>query len=183
MMDTNPYTPPQTRVVDVAGIEQGETPFFAVSLLKLVVMSLVTFGFYEVYWFYKNWKIIKARENANLNPVLRALFGVFFCYSCFKRIRDYGQEKNIFPLLSAGFLAISWIVCSLASALPDPWFWLNFLSIPCFVSVQSYVNRINREFAPDHDLNANFSTVNWVFIVIGGALVLLTLFDAVVGFN
>ncbi len=175
MMDTNPYTPPQTRVVDVGGLEQGEPPFFAVSLLKLAVMSFVTGGFYEVYWFYKNWKIIKARENTDLNPVLRALFAVFFCYACFGRMRDCGQEAAA-PPLPAGSLAIGWILFTLASALPDPWFWLGSLSIPCLLFVQSHVNRINRELAPDHDPNKDFSIVNWMFIVIGSVLLLLSIF-------
>jgi hypothetical protein len=44
---------------------------FTASTFKLVLMSLCTFGLYEVYWFYKNWVCIKKRtgENLSMRPV------------------------------------------------------------------------------------------------------------------
>ena len=39
--------------------DEIESPiFFPVSTLKLILMSIVTFGSYEIYWFYKNWKLL-----------------------------------------------------------------------------------------------------------------------------
>ena len=42
--------------------ESNEPHFFPVSGLKLVVMSTVTFGLYEIYWFYQNWWLVKQRH-------------------------------------------------------------------------------------------------------------------------
>lgn len=36
-------------------------PYFEVALGKFVVMSLVTFGLYELYWMYQQWKRLKTR--------------------------------------------------------------------------------------------------------------------------
>jgi hypothetical protein len=56
--------------------------FFDVSILKLVVMSTVTFNLYQIYWFYKNWRLAKERGE-NVIPLLRTLFAVLFAYSLF----------------------------------------------------------------------------------------------------
>jgi len=32
--------------------------FFTPSTLKFVLMSVCTFGIYELYWFYKNWTLM-----------------------------------------------------------------------------------------------------------------------------
>ena len=71
-----------------------DTPFFAVSVVKLLVMSICTCGFHEIYWFYQNWKRIQMREQRAIMPFARALFNVIFCYPCFKRIRDYEAQDN-----------------------------------------------------------------------------------------
>jgi hypothetical protein len=44
----------------------SQAPYFAVSLLKLTVMSVCTFGIYELYWFYKNWRLIMEREKIDI---------------------------------------------------------------------------------------------------------------------
>ena len=61
---TIPVGPPRT--------PQGQPAFFAVSPLKLIVMSTATLGIYELYWFYKNWKLIKQRTESNIMPFWRA---------------------------------------------------------------------------------------------------------------
>jgi hypothetical protein len=50
--------------------------FFPVSLFKLTVMSLFTLGLYEIYWFYRNWQLIKAMNPSEfcLSRVLSLLF-------------------------------------------------------------------------------------------------------------
>jgi hypothetical protein len=38
----------------IGPIGDDQAPYFAVSLLKLTVMSICTFGIYDLYWFHKN---------------------------------------------------------------------------------------------------------------------------------
>ena len=66
--------------------------FFDVSVLKLVVMSTVTLTFYQIFWFYRNWKLAKERGD-DVIPILRAIFGVLFAYALFKEVRDTGRER------------------------------------------------------------------------------------------
>jgi hypothetical protein len=142
-------------------------------LLKLTVLSLCTCSLYELYWFYRNWQLIRARDQSNISPALRALFGVFFCYSCFARIRERGASLGVAPPLAAGALATAWIVTTIMWKLPDPYWLITFLAVVFLLPVQAYANRINSVVAPNHDPNARFSAWNWVAVVLGGGMLIL----------
>lgn len=77
--------------IEIQHRNKPEPVFFPASLLKLGVLSVYTVGLYEIYWFYKNWQLIRARERSNDSPFLRAFFALFFCYSCFARMRRQGS--------------------------------------------------------------------------------------------
>lgn len=180
-MNTNPFAPPAAVVADVA-LAQSEgtpTPFFPVSTTKLLVLSICTLGFYQVYWFYKNWRLIKERENSDISPAPRAIFSVFYCYQCFKRIGDFALPASAMTELAAGPLAAGWIITSLLHKLPEP-YWLVSLLAPFFlVPVQARANRVNAAVNPDHDPNSHFSLWNWVAIVLGSALLVFAVIGTV----
>ena len=169
-MSTNPFAPPSAQVADVQRIPEASiqsAPFFAVSVVKLAALTMCTIGLYEIFWFYKNWKLIRSREGSNIIPVLRALFAVFFCYSLFKRLRAEGIKLGVAPPLAAGPLAAAWIVCSLLANLPGAFGFVGLAAFAVLLSVQSHVNRINAAAAPNHDRNAKFSALNWVVVFFG----------------
>jgi hypothetical protein len=153
-------------------------PFFPVSLTKLIVMSICSMGFYEVYWFYKNWQSIRAREQSNIYPVARAVFSVFFCYQCFSRIRDHGATLGVEPPLAAGAFASAWIISTIMWNLPVPYRYISLAASVSILPVQAYANRVNKAAAPNHDPNTRFSALNWAAIVVGGSLVVLVLIGA-----
>ena len=70
----------------------ASAPFFAVSLPKLAIMSIFSFGLYQVYWFYRNWQLIEKREGRDFALMARALFSVFFCYRLFARVATAGRR-------------------------------------------------------------------------------------------
>ena len=88
MNERNVYAPPTARVSDVPeshALSGDEPPFFSTSVLKLVFLSLFSFGIYELYWFYRQWKYVKEREGIDIQPFWRAFFGFFFCHAFFRR--------------------------------------------------------------------------------------------------
>ena len=182
MDERNPYAPPTAAVSDIDGrstsSETTGTPFFAVTTFKYVLMFVCTFSFYQIYWFYKNWQLIKEREGfagLRISPVPRAIFAVFFCYQCFARVRDYEHPALKPGRLAAGPLAAGWIILSLLWRLPDPWWWLNTLTFLFVLPVQWRVNQINAAVAPDHDRNGRLSWLNWVAVGIGSLFILLAI--------
>lgn len=176
----------QRRGIDTSAITVGPPPmpagqplFFPVSPLKLVVMSTVTLGIYELYWFYKNWKLIKQRKDSDIEPFWRAFFGVFFCYSCFKEVKEVAASRSVpFPS-SPGLLAVIWIGLTLSWRLPEPYFFLNLLTPLVLVPIQSVVNRLNTVVAPNHNTNARFSGWNIFGTVVFGILLMLIIMAAI----
>lgn len=177
-MEQNPYQPPASRVEDVGWA--GGTPFyFAVSITKLVVLYLTTFGLYQVVWFYWHWRTIKERERADLRPVLRAVFAVFFCYSLFSRIRDTASRVSAASSFSAGACATTWILLTLTARLPSAYWLVTLASFLPLIPVQRAANQINQRLSPGHDPNGRFTGWNILVIVLGSiffALVLVSLF-------
>ena len=175
-MSSNPYAPPSARVedVEVSNPQAAQVAYFPVSPLKLVVLSTLTFGLYQLYWFYKNWALIKSQEKSDIIPVLRAIFGVFFCYSCYQRMSEQGVWNGL-PRMPAGALAFGWIATTIASRLPDPYWLVTLTSTLFMIPVQRHVNRLNAILAPGHDPNDRFTAWNWVGIILGSLFLLLAL--------
>lgn len=146
-------------------------------------MSVCTLGLYELYWFYKNWRLIKAREEPETGPVwsvllsvLRAfIFPVFFCYSLFTRIQDTADAEEIPISLASGFLASGWILTTLLVRLPEVYWIFSFLTIIFLLPVQSAVNSINQAVNPKFDPNCRFSWWNIAIVIAGSTLIVLAI--------
>ncbi len=177
--ERNPYAPPSTPVGDprrYLGAMSPAPPFFAVSVTKFIVMTIATLGCYEVYWFYRNWKLIKERERTTIRPAWRAIFAIFFVRSLFIHVRDFAHPVNKdAKALPAGPLAMGWMVLTLLAWLPGPWGYLPALAFLLVVPVQMRANLINAAVAPDHDPNSQFTALNWLAMVLGGVLLALGL--------
>lgn len=151
-------------------------PFFQVSIAKLVVLSICTFGIYELYWFYKNWTLVRAREGSKISPVPRAFFAQFFCYALFRRIRDYPvptAAPGKTGTLPAGALALAFFASMVAAGLPDPYWLVSLVSAFVLVPVQNAVRRICVDVAPHADRNARFTPGNFVAIAAGCVVLVL----------
>jgi hypothetical protein len=170
-MEANPFAPPKAVVADEAQIGDTQVHFFAVSVQKLIVMSVCTLGLYQIYWFYKHWVLIKERSEPHITPWARALFGIFWCYSCFDFIRKDERQVDIEPTLSAGLLAFGWIGLELASQLPGRYFLCSFLAPLLLIPVQAHVNQINALVAPDHDRNARYTAWNLLAVVVNAIFI------------
>jgi hypothetical protein len=151
--------------------------YFAVSKTKLIVMSWCTGGVYEVYWFYKNWKLIKERTKRNIRPFWRAIFSVFFCHSLFKSVQSSVNSHRRQSSVNPGWLAVSYIALCSTWRLPDPFWLISSLSFLPLLPVQGLVNDINAKAAPSADRNSNFSISNITVMIIGGILLTFAAFE------
>jgi hypothetical protein len=148
----------------------GQLIFFDVSIPKLVVLSVCSLGIYELYWFYKNWQIVRVRERSDISAVSRAVFGYFFCYALFKRVRDYDVQTGGTGALPAGALAAGWMVVTFLWQLPGRYSLVANLSCLFMVPVQVAANRING-ITDSH--NKNFTVWNWLTVALGGTVLVL----------
>ena len=153
----------------------GVTRFFPVSITKLVVMSLCTFGIYQPFWLFSHWYYVRENEKRDFSLLLRVFFALFFCYPLFRRISATASRENISPAFPAGPLAAGWILFALMGLLPPPLDLLSVFSVLFLLPVQRTANAINQAAAPEHDRNERFTGWNKAAIAIGGLMWLLGL--------
>lgn len=146
--------------------------YFTTTTFKLTVMSICTLGFYELYWFYKNWVLIKERTGQNIMPFWRALFAPLWAYSCFKHIKGSANENGIPESLPIGLLATVYFLLQALWRLPDPYWLVSFFSFTMLIPANSVALKINRHLVPGFNNNESFSGWNWAAAVIGGLLVI-----------
>ena len=142
---------------------------------KLVVMSVVTLGLYQVFWFYQNWRQVRDVHGEDIWPVPRAIFSVIFCFSLFRRLEDEAALRGQVDAPSPALHAVAFFLLTLASRLPVPWGLIALASVVPLVPFQRAANAIALQAAPGTDPNTTFSGLNWVGIVVGGLFLLLAL--------
>jgi hypothetical protein len=153
-----------------------EPPLFQVATHKFIVLSVCSFGLYELYWWYRNWKCLKAASGEDLSPFWRTFFAPFWAYSLFRRIRALAAARGVDAGYHPGVLATAYVVLSLLWRLPDPWWLLSLASIGALIPVQQTAERLNGVHprpGPDA-VNDNYTALNLATILIGGVLVLLS---------
>ncbi|MFX8512392.1 hypothetical protein ABTM04_21180, partial [Acinetobacter baumannii] len=57
-----------------------------ISLNKFIVLSIISFGLYQIWWVFKAWRFFLIKDKLNIMPAARAVFSIFFLYSLFNRI-------------------------------------------------------------------------------------------------
>lgn len=173
----NPYEPPRSAVSNE--VTRTASPvFFTTSTLKFAVMSICTFGLYELYWFYKNWVQVKARDGTSISPFWRAFFAPFWAYSYFKHVKTSANENDVPESLSISLLAAMYFIAVALSQSPDPYWLIGFLSFAFVLPVNSVAVACNRKLLANFENNESFTGWNWVAVVIGGVSILLSVVGA-----
>jgi hypothetical protein len=155
-------------------------PLFPVATHKFIVLSLCSFGIYELYWCYQNWKRLKMTSGEDLWPFWRAFFAPLWGFSLFKQIRVAALSAGVPVAWSSGALATVYLVLHLTWRLPDPWSLLTFGTLIPMIPVQQAAQRVNDHHAmPGREgRNDNYTVANVAMIVIGGLLLAVAVFGA-----
>ncbi|QWT47082.1 hypothetical protein [Azospira inquinata] len=138
-------------------------------------MSACTLGIYELYWFYKNWVLIKARSNKRIMPFLRALFAPLWAYSCFKYIKLAANEKGVPAPSLIGILAVFYFILQSLWRLPNPYWLASMLSFVPLIPMNAAALEINKKIEAIGSENSKITLWNWVALVGGGALLVFAI--------
>ena len=107
--------------------------YFATSPIKFIAMSLCTFGIYELYWSYKNWRFIKDRDGLEIKPFWRAFFYPLWHYSLLTELNKTLKSRVLSIGFVRGGLAAWVLVLNFAIQLPDPYWLLSMLTVLGFI--------------------------------------------------
>ena len=83
--------------------------YFSIPPKRLALLSILTFGIYEIYWFAKNWSAVKKAEQKKISPIGRGIFAVFYCHEFFKKVLQSAKQNGYNKTYSPGWLATFYI--------------------------------------------------------------------------
>ena len=131
--------------------------FYPISAKKMFWCTVLSLGFYQLFWFYKNWQAIRFVGRIKINPILSGwIFSVFYVFQLFfiikKRISPSGV--TVFCLWAAPILFIFDLFLSLTLSFDEftlrhvfYWFLFEFiiLIVTAFVLsiIQKSINKYN----------------------------------------
>lgn len=166
-------TPVEVPVVSGFEATGSPLPYFSVATHKFVVMNIVTFGLYQYYWIYWQWRHIARTAAQPLSPFWRTFFAPFWAYSLFSRVRQRARVEEAGVYWQASVLAIAYFLLPLTWQLPDPWSLVSLLGFVPLIPVQRTIEAINARHAGHELPNRAYSGANVVGIMVGGGLLVL----------
>ena len=148
----------------------GATPgYFAASPLKFIAMSVCTFGIYELYWSYKNWRFIKDRDGLQIMPFWRAVFYPLWHYSLLTELNKTLNSRVLSNGVVRGVLAASVLLLNAMVRLPDPYWLLSMLTVLGFIPALLAMQDRRKSFHPS----------NLIAYLIGGPIFALGALSAI----
>lgn len=150
---------------------------------------------YQIYWFWKNWALYKARpHDEDIWPIPRGIFTIFFAHSLADLIsRSLSRDKHKLDW-DEHWAASIYVVTTLMGGLCDrlaaremgsPFTDLLSLALLPVTgwAIYTFQRAINMSCGqPEGSTNRTYSAANWLWIVIGillWALILIGTVDAV----
>jgi hypothetical protein len=171
-MTAHAGAPPLIEVLDPA---PTPGPYFPVGTWKFIVLSLLSFGIYDIYWTYHQWKRIRERENEDLSPFWRTFFGPIWMFYLLPRIAESAGKHHVPVDWNGTTLALGYLVLQFGFRLPDPWWMISFLAFLPLLPAVHAIERINPASGATESANATFSGGNWIGMIIGGLFIALIL--------
>ena len=174
-------------------VDRPDSQFLYIPLSRYIIMSIITFGIYQVYWIYKNWEYLKNRDNLNIHPFWRGIFGIFTIHELLKKIHDDPiLNKNKSAEFNHSSLATGWVIISICSYIFSRIFDslylgdLGFIIILVFlvielsflIPVQRYINEVNARVTPAPNYYP-WSAGHFVMIGLIVAIFMVGVFSAV----
>jgi hypothetical protein len=135
---------------------------------KFVLLSILTFGLYEIWWIYKSWRYFNERQNLGINSAIRTVFSGIYLIPLMNRIKRNSKDLNINVGYSSIFLFTGYLIFEIIGAVSDE-FWL--VSVFSFLFLLKPYATLQKSLIKDSEENIRtknrFNTRQKFLIVIG----------------
>lgn len=171
----------ETKENDEEVMSKNEPPYpYVISVTKLVVLSITTFGLYEVYWFYKQFKSFKSERKLNWTPWARAIFSGLMSYTLFSEVSKAERSADkTRGGLEAGGLAIVYLILAYSWKLPEPYWWISMFSFLPLIPAQKAINFYWEKKYDNKIVPSSFGGWNYLWAIAGGLLLLLAIWGTI----
>ncbi|MFA5232156.1 MAG: zinc ribbon domain-containing protein [Candidatus Paceibacterota bacterium] len=107
-----------------------------VPVQRFIIFSLATFGIYEMFWFYRQWKLLKEESGVANSPFWRSFFGSVWAGDLAGKLKKFLEERSIPCDYSPTLIGVSYFILAISYKLP-------IISLFSFVPIIPLVNSIN----------------------------------------
>lgn len=159
------------------GPTQEEEPLL--NSTKFGVLCLATAGLYSIWWQYKVWRFFKQRQQSDIWPVARAIFSLFTVGALLKNIGRFSVSVGLRPTYNAGNRAAGYIILSLLSRLPAPYWLITMLAFTFLLApFQQFADALRQspEYATREQ--SGFSTRQVLVLAAGGLMWAMALYGS-----
>ncbi len=185
-MESNPYAAPQA---ELSPPTSEDAPLYIVSTKKFWVLLIATLGLYQMYWFYRNWRLYKIQTNGDMWPIPRAIFNIFFAHSLNKIVDRRIKSQQLTHCWSPSSCALVFVVFAIIGNASDRMSMreigspftdmLGIVVMPIWGwamwQTQLAINVACRD--PEGESNSRFTAANYVWMAIGALFWALVLFS------
>ena len=154
-------------------IDEQNLCFETISVKKVVWLSILTLGIYEIVWFYKSWKTLAIKFGYKVSPFWRAIFAGITGFWLFPVMDKYIRKFDI-ESFNAALFAVLYLALNMLYKLPDPWWLVCFASVAIIAVIQDKINQVNAKNFPNAPIN-KWRGINTFWSIIGGILLFLAL--------
>ncbi|WP_267085744.1 MFS transporter permease [Xanthomonas sacchari] len=182
MQTDNPYAAPVAALPDTAAAAAPADPLstlFAPSAAKLALLCATSFGWYALYWFYRNWRALRLLSGRRrISPVWRSVFSLLWVFACFRELeRIIGAQRGAL----VGWLgpALAYVCLSLLGAWPSALSLLTLLTWTPVVLVNQRLARFKQARGLPRSAAERFNAWTWTWLAIAGPVVLLVVISMV----
>ena len=156
---------------DCEKINEKELYFETIPVSKVVWLSILTCGIYEIVWFYKIWKRMDEKFGYKNTPFIRAIFAGITAFWLFPVLSRYIKKFNI-KSFNAILFAIVYFLLGISYKLPGALWLITCTTFVIIAIIQSKINKVNEQNFPEAPVN-KWCGINTFWSIIGGMLLCL----------
>jgi hypothetical protein len=157
----------------------GEMTYYPVAPPKFIALWSLTFGIYGCYWFYRNWKYVRQRDQSSIMPIARSIFYVFWYYPLFKDLREDSSRRHGRAQLPAPFvgvvLAVAFFAINASASVSGYDFLFSGIASLLMLPMVISINNINGHADAAYQHNSRWRIHHYLLILLATPLLLLAL--------
>jgi hypothetical protein len=135
---------------------------------QFILLSLASFGMYNIWWIYKSWKFFQEKDILDIRPAVRTIFSIFYLHDLFKRILTFANEKGYDKGFEPAIYFIGYVFVNMLSKLPSPFWLVSSLGVIFLVPPFKALNFAKQNSAEFTTIEqTSFTTRQTVLLIIG----------------
>ena len=146
---------------------QPTHPFHEQDAIVVVLLTLVTFGFYQHYWHYRSWKTIqRVSGDTTFSPLLRGLLFPFFIISLVAVVRGSADIHGVSRGIARTSFAVIYTVVAFFGGGTETLYALILAAVAAFLlyllqTKTAQINRVSQERDTPHKEQAGSASHNF----------------------